>query len=251
MTGFDLEALVARWVDLLRDDYPSTQAIMLKGSYARGDAGPHSDVDFDVLLDGPAHSAYPVRFEKSSERLRHISIAVQDLAGWLAEECEPEPWAFGLPVREPTRLLWAADASLRNQLDRPFKPHPPAEPELEDFVESFAKASNAHARRDGIGLRQAAQSTARYAPTLIRPLNPEAWADSPRSALATVLDFDIVPPGYREDMLMCLGMSDRAVTADDTPRRRRMPHSRRRDTPGDPHRGDRSASRRRPLRLPS
>lgn len=218
MTGIlvpDAEAdgdLIARWADRLREEIPGSVAILLKGSHARGDAGPHSDIDFDVLVAGAATERYPVWFDRDTDsRLRHVSVGVQDAAGWLNDAGEPEPWAYGLQVRESMRLLWAENPDLRERLDRPWREHPPAEPELEDWFESLGKMRNAACRGDELGLRRAAQDLARYTPTLLRPLNPEVWATSPRSALDLVLAFPVAPAGYRDDLLACLGLAGSAT----------------------------------------
>lgn len=201
--------MIARWADRLRNEVPGAVAVILKGSHVRGDAGPHSDVDFDVLIDGPGTERYPLWIEPDvTGRLRHVSVAVQDLAGWLAETDEPEPWALGLPTREPTRLLWAATPELRDRLDRPWRGHPPAEPEVEDWFESLGKMRNAMLRGDEIGMRQAAQELGHYTPTLLRPLSPAVFATSPRSALDLALAFSVAPEGYRDDLLACLGLID-------------------------------------------
>lgn len=206
---------ITAWTDRLREEIPGTVAILLKGSHARGDAGPHSDIDFDVLVDGPETERYPLWIEPdASGRLRHISVAVQDLAGWLRDAGEPEPWAYGLPVREPMRLLWAATPDLEGRLDRSWREHPPEEPEIEDWFESFGKMRNAAERGDELGLRLAAQGLGRYTPTLLRPLNPEVWATSPRSALDLVLAFLVAPEGYRDDLPACLGLTGAATTGD-------------------------------------
>jgi phosphoribosyl-AMP cyclohydrolase len=200
--------VIARWTDRIQREIPGAVAILLKGSHVRGDAGPHSDVDFDVLVQGNPIEAYPLWLETDATgRLRHISVAVRDLPGWLADADEPEPWTFGLAVREPTRLLWATTPALRARLDQPWREHLPGEPEVEDWFESLAKMRNAHRRGDEVGLRQAAQGLARYTPTLLRPLNPDVWATSPRSALDLVLTFPVAPAGYRADLLACLGLT--------------------------------------------
>ena len=206
--------LITTWTDRLRDQFQGALAILLKGSHVRGDAGPHSDIDFDVLVDGPETERYPLWIEPdASGRLRHVSAGVRDLATWLADGDEPEPWALGLPVREPTRLLWAATPALRERLDCPWREHPPAEPEIEDWFESLGKMRNAARRDDDIGLRLAAQGVGRYTPTLLRPLNPAVFATGPRSALDLVLAFPVAPDGYRDDLLACLGLAD-GVAAD-------------------------------------
>jgi phosphoribosyl-AMP cyclohydrolase len=206
---------IARWAERLRDEIPGAVAVLLKGSHARGDAGPHSDLDFDVLVEGSPTERYSLWIEPDETgRLRHVSVAVRDLAGWLAEGDEPEPWALGLPVREPMRLMWAANPELRERLDHAGREHPPAEPELEDWLESFGKMRNARHRGDELALRQAAQGLGRYTPTLLRPLNPPVWATSPRSALDLALAFPIAPSAYRPDLLACLGLTGGMATGD-------------------------------------
>lgn len=212
MPGTCDDEVISSWTGRLREEVPDAVAILLKGSHARGDAGPHSDIDFDVLIDGPPVERYPLWIAPDATgRLRHVSVAVKDIPGWLGEGDEPEPWAFGLPVREPTHLLWAATPELRERLDRPWREHPPAEPEIEDWFESYAKMRNAAERDDELGLRQAAQGLGQYTPTVLRPLNPPVWATGPRSALDLALAFPIAPEGYREDLLACLGLSDGAA----------------------------------------
>ena len=64
--------LVERWVRRLRADVPGTVAVLLGGSYVRGDAGSSSDVDFDVLVaDGP-RDEWPTWFDIDGERLVRI-----------------------------------------------------------------------------------------------------------------------------------------------------------------------------------
>jgi hypothetical protein len=209
------DVLIATSTERLREEFPDAVAILLKGSHASGDAGPHSDTDFDVLIDGPPVERYPLWIEPDTTgRMRHVSVAAQDLPRWLAEGDEPEPWAFGLPVREPTRLQWVSTPELRERLDRPWREHPPGEPEIEDWFESYGKMQNARHRGDELGQRHAAQGVGRYTPTLLRPLNPVVFATSPRSALDLVLGFPVAPAGYRADLLACLGLVSKASTDD-------------------------------------
>ena len=208
--------LIAAWADRLSRETPGTVAVLLKGSHARGDAGPYSDIDFDVLVSGDSVEEYLTRLDTSETgRLVHISAAVQDLSGWLAEESEPEPWAFGLPVREATKLLWASDEAPRERLDQPYRTHLPGDPELEDFVESLGKVANAMRAGDDLGVRMAAQTLAQLCPSVLRPINPEVWAGSPRTALDAALALPIAPATYREAMRACLGLSDESTTVDD------------------------------------
>jgi phosphoribosyl-AMP cyclohydrolase len=212
----DTERLVAAWVERLQRDEPDAVAILLKGSAARGDAGPHSDVDFDVLTaSGPreAYRAYLV--ETRAGWLTHVSVAIHDIAGWLAQETEPAECAFSLSVAEVTRLVWTRDDTWHERLARPALPHPPGQAELEDFIADFGKVKNAHVARNELALRLAAQGLAQRCPSLLRLVNPELQVGTRYEALLASLDFPVTPPGYREDLLVCLGLGGRATTADE------------------------------------
>ncbi len=212
----DTERLVAAWVERLQRDEPDAVAILLKGSAARGDAGPHSDVDFDVLTaSGPreAYRAYLV--ETGEEWLTHVSVAVHDIAGWLAQETEPAEWAFALPVAEATRLVWTRADTWHERVARPSLLHPPGQAELEDFIADFGKVKNAHLARNELALRLAAQGLAQRCPSLLRLVNPQVQVGTRYEALLASLDLPVAPPGYREDLLVCLGLVGRATTADE------------------------------------
>jgi phosphoribosyl-AMP cyclohydrolase len=207
---------ISTWVDHLRQELPGTVAVILKGSHAHGAAGEHSDIDFDVLVDGEHHEDYLVFFDARDDgRLQHVSVAVQDLDGWLAEADEPVDWAYGLPAAETTRLLWASNDELRAQLDMPARMHPPEAPELEDFVEAWGKVRNAQRRGDDLAMRLAAQKLARLCPGLLRPLNPEVFPSNRREAMRAVLDLPVAPDGYQDNLLRCLGLTGEAVSMND------------------------------------
>lgn len=196
------------WVSRLRREIPNVAAVILKGSHARGTAEAHSDIDFDVLVDREPHETYLARIEDvGNDHLRHISIAVEDLTGWMAGAREPVSWGYSLAAAETTRLLWARDDMLRTQLDRPARMHPPEEPELEDFIEAWGKVRNALRKYDGLGARLAGQKLARLCPGLLRPLNPEVRPSNRREAMHAVLTFPVAPDGYRDDLLTCSGLS--------------------------------------------
>jgi phosphoribosyl-AMP cyclohydrolase len=208
--------LIERWARRLRREIPGAVAVLLGGSYVRGDAGSSSDVDFDVLVaDGP-RDEWPTWFDLDGERLVRIDVWIRDLPRWLASQDEPQDWAFGLPCSEPLQLLWTADESLRVQVDRSVLEHPAGPPELEHFIGDLGKMANAHDRGDQLAMRLAAQDLARSCPALLRPLNPDPRppVGSRRAALLAVLAFEVAPPGYREDLLVCLGLSERRSTAE-------------------------------------
>ncbi|MGH2558836.1 MAG: nucleotidyltransferase domain-containing protein [Thermomicrobiales bacterium] len=210
------EAFIERWVKRLRREIPDVVAVILKGSYAREEPNPFSDVDFDVLTSGEPREEYPVFFDRTAgDRLVHVSVTVHDLDGWLASSGEPRAWAFGLPTAEATRLLWVADVAPREHLDRPHQFHPPAEPELEDFVAELGKVVHAHETGDELTLRLTAQTLARLCPSALCLINPAIRAGAYPEAIRFALGLPVAPPGYREDMLICLGLSGRASSAGD------------------------------------
>jgi phosphoribosyl-AMP cyclohydrolase len=51
--------------------------------------------------------------------------------------------------------------------------------------------------------------------SLVLPLNPGPPARSRVDVLVPLLDFRVVPPGYREDMLTCLGLAARYAAPDE------------------------------------
>jgi hypothetical protein len=91
--------------------------------------------------------------------------------------------------------------------------HPPGEPELDHLVGDLGKVANAWRRGDELGLRLAAQDLARSCPSLLQPLNPHPPVGSRHAALLAALDFAVVPPGYPDDLLVCLGLAGRPTSA--------------------------------------
>lgn len=208
------EAFIASWVDRLRREVPGAVAVILKGSHAKGTAGPWSDVDFDVLVfDEDILDAYLTWIvNDDTSRMVHISVAVKRVDDWLARFRKVASWSFGFPGRETTRLMWLGRASLRAELDRPSRDHPGGTPELEDFIEELGKARNARMRGDEVALRLAAQEIAQLCPSLLVPLNEPAFPDTRLEAIKSALDLTVIPPAYRGDMLLCLGLSGQAST---------------------------------------
>lgn len=49
---------------------------------------------------------------------------------------------------------------------------------------------------------------------MLRPLNPRPPVRSRREALRSVLNFDVVPDGFRDDLLACLALDGRSTSAD-------------------------------------
>jgi phosphoribosyl-AMP cyclohydrolase len=207
------EEVIERWVRRARHEVPDAVAVFLVGSYARGDAGPHSDVDFDVLVaDGPRDEGL-MWFEGEGDRLVCVSLWVRDVATWLASEEEPQEWAFELASVEALRLCWVAD-EWRARLERSRLAHPSGL-ELGHLVGDLGKVANAYRRGDELGVRLAAQDLARSCPGLLQPLNPRSTVGSRGAALRAALGFPVVPAGYRDDLLVCLGLAGRSTSAQD------------------------------------
>lgn len=203
------DRFIEQWVERLRREFPGAVAILLKGSYARRDETLWSDLDFDLLVsEKPVAYGYLAWIVPAAAgRLVHVSVAVEAIDDWLRASDESTDWSFGFPSREATHLIWLRQPELRDILDRLYREHPSGEPEIEDFIESFAKARSAIHRGDDIALRLAVQALATYCPTLLAPLNPPVVVGGRVDALQAALDLAIAPPWYRSDMLLCLGLS--------------------------------------------
>ncbi len=208
------DELVDRWTVRLREEVPDAVAIFVGGSHVRGDAGPDSDVDFDVVVaDGP-RDEWPAWFDVNAGRLVRISAWVRDVDAWLATEDEPQEWAFYLASADPMRLCWAADDGWQERLDRTQMNHPPGPPEVDHFEGEVGKVTNAYRAGDEVGVRLAAQDLARSIASMLQPLNAHPPTTSRREALRILLDFHVVPSGYEHDMLACLGLVDHVDTSE-------------------------------------
>ncbi|MGH2409197.1 MAG: nucleotidyltransferase domain-containing protein [Chloroflexota bacterium] len=209
------EAFLQHWAARARTAEPTAVAVLLRGSHARDEAGPHSDLDLTVLTRESPLTRYRAELVEAEDgRLLHLSVGAMSWAEWLAERDVPAAWSFSLPTRQAARVLWVI-AAYEAALDDPLVLQPPSPPNLEDFVEAAAKVKNAFAAGNDLALRLAAQDLARWAPSLLRLLNPSVTVGSRAAALRAILDFPVVPPGYRQDMLVCLGLSGQAVPAEE------------------------------------
>jgi phosphoribosyl-AMP cyclohydrolase len=75
--------------------------------------------------------------------------------------------------------------------------------------------ANAGQDADERALRLAAHDVALSIPSLLQPLNAGPAVTSRRAALRAALDVAVAPPGYRGDLLTCLGMTGAFTTAGD------------------------------------
>lgn len=179
--------------------------ILLRGSHARRAATAHSDVDLDVLVGGAPYAARRAYLAESAGQVTHVSVAARDVRSWVHRLGEPADWAFGLPVTAPARLLWA-DPHWRPRIDLPVLCQPAEPPRLEEMIATLGKAAAARAANDRLGVRLAVADLARLCPSVLRPANPFVRVHSRRAAFAAALELPVAPPGYRADMMLCLGL---------------------------------------------
>lgn len=215
----DVDRVIARWPERLRDEIPHCEAILLTGSAARGTLGPWSDLDFTVLTTVLDERRYLTWVDASAVRAGgchwHISVGVTEIDHWLAAFDAPASWSFGLPCQEATRLLWCRDPARRPSLDRPLREHPPEAVELEDLIEGYRKVRNAHVAGDVITMRLAAQDMAALCPRALRPINEPVCPGTRAEALAAGAGFAVAPVGYHDDLFMALGLAERQPSPDE------------------------------------
>ncbi|MEQ4208459.1 nucleotidyltransferase domain-containing protein [Actinopolymorpha sp. B9G3] len=193
---------------------PSTLGILVHGSYATGTAREQSDLDLDIFIAEPPSAYYRTWFEDRAGGLPlHISARSDlTLAVWEQEANEPEDWAMGIPVELEYAWLWCGDQHLKATVgDRPVLRKPGAKPEVEDMVDALLKLRHATDAGDQLGARLAAQDAARFAAPCIAALNAPEPAHDPRSALDVLLKLSLVPDHWADDLVACLGLSERPV----------------------------------------
>jgi hypothetical protein len=133
----------------LVDLEPSTVALLVSGSYAKGLADENSDLDVQVATGDDPTSPYRMWFEERPDaKPLHVSSSVKSLERWLAKRHEPQSWALGFPVEHVVRYVWATDAARAALGNPPSNLHPPPAPQLEDFVELMTKVRRAAAHGD-------------------------------------------------------------------------------------------------------
>jgi hypothetical protein len=206
--------LVEESVARIRREIPEAVAVFLGGSVVRGDPGPFSDVDFDVVVpDGPRDD-YPEWIVPYRGRLVVVSLWIRDVDRWLWDAEQAQDWAFRLRCADPLQLCWVAE-SWRSRLERTHLTHPAGEPEFGHFLGELGKVANAYHGNDELGLRLAAHELAVSCPSLLQPLNPSPPATSRREAIETALAVPVAPAGYRADLMTCLGLSGLPTTVED------------------------------------
>jgi hypothetical protein len=195
-----------RVVERLRREEPALQAVLLGGSFARGEGDEYSDVDLLGRTAGEPRVDFRTWFYAASTgRVFQLSIEMEPLAPPASEE--PAPWALGFPVLEPQRYVWSTPAAVRVLGNDPSLHFPGGPPEFGDFVECYMKARRGLERHDHRQLRWGARLLAEYAPPLLRPFNDEVVVRTPLEAYAAALSLVNAPEHYREDFETCAGFA--------------------------------------------
>lgn len=212
IVGLD-NALVAGVVEQLLALEPEATAVLLTGSYAKGTAAIGSDLDLRAITPSP-RIGYRTWFEERiGDVPLHVSAGATTSDEWLADGSEPARWSLGFPATNAASFLWADDPTRTQLGDDPSLRHPPADPELEDFLDFALKAKRAASTGDELGLRWFAQGAASLAPTLLIPLNAERIVADRRDALDAALTLAAAPDHYAADLAVCLGLT--AASGDD------------------------------------
>lgn len=210
--------ILDRITERLRAAEPTLEAVVLCGSFVRGEGDRYSDIDVMAVTRGDPVRAYRAWFERGPEgRLIHVSVGAESLEDFTEdEEAEPARWALGFPVEDAMRLVWASPRGRKALGEDPTEHLPAGPPELEDFVEFHMKMRRAAASGDRLRLRWAARMLAEYSAGLVLPFNPQVAVRSPAEALAAALALPDTPAHYREDFETCWGLApapDEAVIA--------------------------------------
>jgi len=193
-------------VERLRGEEPALRAVLLGGSFARGEGDEYSDIDLLGRTAGQPRMDFRTWFlAASTGRVFQLSIEMEPLAPPAPRE--PAPWALGFPVLEPQRYVWSTPAAVRVLGDDPSLHFPGGPPELGDFVELHMKVRRGVERRDVRQLRWAARLLAEYAPPLLRPFNDEVVVRTPLEAYAAASGLANAPEHYREDFETCAGFT--------------------------------------------
>jgi len=195
-----------RVVERLRGEEPALQAVLLGGSFARGEGDEYSDIDLLGRTAGEPRVEYRTWFYSTSAgRVVHLSIEMEPLAPPAPEEAAS--WSLGFPVLEPQRYIWSTPAAVQVLGADPSLHFPGGPPEFGDFVELHMKIRRAVERQDHRQLRWAARLLAEYAPPLLRPFNDEVVVRTPLEAFAAALSLANAPEHYREDFETCAGLA--------------------------------------------
>jgi hypothetical protein len=202
------------WVDRLRAEEPAALALFLQGSFARGDPGPHSDVDLRVVTAGQPRARDRAYLVEEDGRLVHYSVGSRSLTELLEAIGDAEVWPWLLPHYRAVRPLWDPHGTLALLRAAVEANRPGPRPylggllhELEAMVEEVGKVRNAEATADypraSIAAREAAERAWRV---LQRCADPRPLVNQ-SEGIARTLRLGEAIPGYRANLTLCLGLT--------------------------------------------
>ena len=191
----------SRVLERLLDLEPGLIAVLLTGSYAKGTASLTSDLDLVALTASIPRTDYRMWFEeRRNGPPLHVSAGATTPSGWLARRDSPARCSFGFPAINEANYLWGATQAAALLGESPSLMHPPARPELEDFIDFVLTAKTC--AKAGDDLRSFAQAAASLAPSLLISSNAERIVSDRRDALDAALSLPIAPANYqRRDYL--------------------------------------------------
>ena len=217
----DISAVLMPLVDELHEAEPRARAFLLFGSYARGDAGPHSDLDLGIITAGPPTAHHHARFVDVGGRLLYINIDIQPYAELVRQAQSPSgwPWVAGMcataqALDDPHDLLAALRLVVEIHRPAPAATVDGAALDLDALIQDLSKCKNARAAGDDLALYAAARHVAEWAVALLLPLNGVEPALGSRHVLARTAGFAVAPPWYREDLALCAGYTGAARPPD-------------------------------------
>lgn len=205
----------------LRVAEPRARAFLIFGSFARGDAGPYSDVDLRIITAGEPVERDRVRFLGGSEGpLVHVSIGSRSFAELAALLQKPDEWPWIAGILARAQVLDDPD-DLIGILRRLVETHRPARLisaaglhyDLETLLEGITKCKNAHFRGDEAEILVNARHLAEYALVLLVSLNEVVPALGRRAWRQRARALPVAPPGYGADLALCSGDTGQARTS--------------------------------------
>jgi phosphoribosyl-AMP cyclohydrolase len=202
------------WIERLRADEPGALAILLQGSFARGEAEPYSDVDLRVVTTGQPRRRDRAYFVEQEGRLVHYSIGSRGLAELLGAIADAEVWPWLEPHYRFVKPVWDPHGTVELLRMAVAASRPGPRPylaglflELESMIEEVAKVRNAEMAADYMAAARAARETADRAwRVLLRCVDP--WPlENQAAGVERMLRLGDAIPGYRDNLLLCLGLT--------------------------------------------
>ena len=203
-----VDEVIERAATRLRDLEPSTVAVIVAGSYAKGNADLDSDLDLVAVTESEPTVPYRTWFEhREDAKPLHVSAGIRSVARWLERaRGEPQTWAFGFASQYEACYVWALPDAREKLGDPPTITNPPASPELEDYVEFLVKVRRAAAAGDVAPMRHYAYQAGLLVPALLQSLNGKIVVRDRADAVETALGLAVAPTHYRADLEVCLAL---------------------------------------------